>query len=107
MDLSLFNFKVEKNIKSERAEVVKSFLDEINLEREGTKYNKLTAKAIACKLGHIKELGDLYYFLSECKDYKKRNGSFSKYFFGALKVKSTSYPQFNKQSNNETRNEVV
>ena len=96
MDLSLFNFKVEKNIKSERAELIRSFLEEINNERKGTQYKPLTAKAVACKLGHVKELETLYYFLSQCKDYKKRNGSFSKYFFGVLKVReqSTGYPQF-------------
>lgn len=98
MDLSLFNFSQEKNVKSERADLIKQFLDFINIERVGTKYKPLTAKAVACKLGHIKDLDTLYYFLSECKDYKKRNGSFSKYFFGALKVRDNSqvFHSFNK-----------
>lgn len=77
----------KSRIKSERADIIRQFLEEINKERIGTKYKQLTGRAVAIKLGHLKDNGTLYYFLSECKDYKNRNGSFSKYFFGALKCK--------------------
>ena len=73
-------------IKSERADVIRQFVEEINRERTGTKYKQLSPKAIAIKLSHL-DLGSLYTFLSLCKDYKNRQGAFGKYFFGALKVK--------------------
>lgn len=74
-------------IKSERADIIRQFLEEMNKERLGTKYKPLTARAVAIKVGHLKDNATLYYFLSMCKDYKNRKGSFSKYFFGALKIK--------------------
>lgn len=85
----LFNIEKyqEKKINSERASIISEFVEEINKERIGTKFKKIQPRAVAIKLGHIKNKQDLYYFLSTCKDYKKRNGSFSKCFFGALKVK--------------------
>lgn len=70
----------------ERATIVKEFVDEINNER-GTKMKPLTAKYIAVKLGILKTNQELYEFLSECRDYKKRNGSFGKRFFGGFKEK--------------------
>lgn len=85
---TLKDFNLEKKeIKSERAEIISQFVDEINKEREGTKWQPVTGKGIAMKVSHIKEKSDLYYFLSVCKDYKNRGGSFSKCFFGSLKVK--------------------
>ena len=77
---------IKQGANSERASVIQQFLEEINKEREGTKFKPLSAKAIAIKLSHLK-LQDLYTFLSLAKDYKNRKQSFSKYFFGALKVK--------------------
>jgi len=69
---------------SERSSVIEEFVEAINLER-GKKYGKIKAKVIAIKLSHLK-LQELYWFLSVCKDYKNRNGSFSKCFWGSLKV---------------------
>lgn len=69
---------------SPRASVVEEFVDIINKERIGTKYEPVTGKTIALMTSHL-SLQDLFWFLSSCKDYKKRSGSFSKYFFGALK----------------------
>lgn len=72
---------------NERQYILSQFLEEINKERMGTKWKKLTGRAVAMKLSHLKDNNTLYYFLSICKDAKNRNGSFSKCFFGALKVK--------------------
>ena len=77
----------ETKIKSERAFILSLFIEEINKERLATKWQPITGRAIAMKLGHLKDNGTLYFFLSQCKDYKNRQGSFSKYFFGALKLK--------------------
>lgn len=73
--------------KSERASIVRQFVEEINAERVGTKWGQVTGKGIAMKLSHIKTNFDLYYFLSECRSYKRRKGAFSKFFFGSLKVR--------------------
>lgn len=82
-----FNFvKPVSKISSERQMVLKEFVDEINKERIGTTWKPITGKAVAMKLSHVKSLQDLYYFLSNCRDYKARNGNFSKCFFGSLKV---------------------
>jgi hypothetical protein len=72
---------------SERAELIGFFADEINKERKGTKYKPVTYRYIAVKLSHIKSRSDLYYLKSQALDYQARHGSFSKYFFGALKAR--------------------
>lgn len=72
--------------KTERGELLTEMLNIINEERKGTKYKPLSIKLLGIKLGHI-PTKDLYYTLSVGKDYKKRNGSFSKYLFGVIKVK--------------------
>jgi hypothetical protein len=91
-DREIFSFKDLKmpefnkpKITNERQLVIKEFVDEINKERNNTKWKPITARAVAIKLSHIKSLSDLYYFLSVCRDYAHRNGSFSKCFFGSLK----------------------
>jgi len=78
--------QIQTGANSERATVISIFVQEINKERTGTKFKQLSPKAIAIKLSHLK-LQDLYTFLSLCRDYKNRQKSFSRYFFGALKVK--------------------
>lgn len=80
-----FNQKTTKH-RDQRAELIEQFLVEINKEREGTKYKKLSYKVVLLKLKHIPDT-DLYIFYKECLDGKQRRGSFSKVFFGALKVK--------------------
>lgn len=89
-DRDLFSFKdfvipvkPEVKITNERQSIIKEFVDEINKERIGTKWKPITAKAVAIKLGMLKSNRELYEFLSECKDYKNRNGSFGKRFFGS------------------------
>lgn len=86
--IALFNLTVSPEIKrtSERAETIKEFVDAINAERVNTKFKKISPRLVAIKLAHLKQ-EDLYYFLSVCKDYRVRNGSFSKAFFGMLKVR--------------------
>lgn len=89
----------KKDTLNKRSLILKDFEIQINNEREaqgwgykkGTKWVKvlpITGKELALRLAHIKDPEDLLYFLSVCKDYKKRKGSFQKAFFGALKVKT-------------------
>ena len=82
-------------IRSKRAYLLSQFVEEINKERPCTYKTKqgkkktakpVTGRFIAVTLSHLSEF-DLEYFLSECKDYRNRNGSFSKGFFGMLKPK--------------------
>ncbi len=95
LSLLLQNYKTvtESNIVNKRQWIIKEFVDEINKERPCTytnskgkkvKLGKVTGRAVAIKLGHLSEF-DLTYFLSECRDYKHRKGSFSKRFFGSIK----------------------
>lgn len=82
--LEKYQTKTESNIVNKRQWLIKEFVDELNKERKGTKLKNVTGKMIAIKLSHLNEF-DLSYFLSECRDYKHRKGSFGKMFFGALK----------------------
>lgn len=83
------DFKITENklINSERAEIISQFVEEINNEREGTKWKPIHPRAVAVKLGHIKQKSDLYFFLKKCREYKANKGSFSKCFWGSLKPK--------------------
>jgi hypothetical protein len=81
-DFKIPEFKKPK-ITNERQTIIKEFVDAINRERIGTKFKPITARAVAIKLGMLKSNRELYEFLSECKDYKNRNGSFGKRFFGS------------------------
>lgn len=82
----ILNNLTPKQERSERASILKEIITIINEERQGTKFKPVTGSQIGVKTSHLSK-DDLYYVLSEGKDYKKRNGSFSKYFFGVLKVK--------------------
>lgn len=93
MQLSLIldkykNLTPTKNIGGKRADIIKEFVDEINLERLRTKYRSISPVSVAIKLSHLNE-SDLLYFLKDCKRYKLENKShsFSKMFFGSLKLK--------------------
>jgi len=79
--------KEKRGITNERQSIVKEFVDEINKERDGTKYKPVTGRGIAMKLSILKSNEELYQFLSECRDYKNRQGSFGKRFFGGYKEK--------------------
>ena len=80
--------KKKRGITNEMQVIIKDFVDEINKERAGSKYKPVTGKQIAVKLLTVfKTKQELYEFFSECKDYKNRNGSFSKRFWGGFKEK--------------------
>jgi hypothetical protein len=85
-----FQPKEKSRITNERQSILKEFVDEINKEREGSKWKPITGRAVAMKLQLLKTNQDLYAYLSECRDYKNRNGSFGKRFFGGSKVKKLS-----------------
>lgn len=108
--------KPKTKMTSERQGIVKEFFDALTLERrydnmhrwkstnaermkKGLSYlipedfkkhknflKPLTARYVAVTLSHLDQ-DELYRFLSSCRDYKHRNGSFSKMFFGALKTR--------------------
>lgn len=83
MDLSTYKapIKEETIVKSERAELVKSFLDRLNLERG--KFKPLTAKVVAVKLGKFKDNRSLYAFYKKCENAK----SFGAIFWWSMKQK--------------------
>lgn len=91
----------KKDTLNKRSLILKEFEIIINNERasQGWGYKKgktwvkvapITGKELGLRLAHIKDTEDLLYFLSICKDYKKRHGSFTKAFYGALKVKKNA-----------------
>ena len=71
-----------KKINSERAELIKFFVD--NLKQKNGK--PFPARGIAVKLSHLK-MEDLYYFKSVCADLQKCKGqvAFQKYFWWSIK----------------------
>lgn len=88
------NFKLnipKSKITNERQSIIKEFVDEINKERINTKYKLVSGSSIAIKLSVLKTKQELHEFLSECRDYKNRNGSFSKRFFGGFKEKKVDF----------------
>lgn len=85
----------ETKDRSERESLLKQFVEGVNAERP-CKYvvngktktlGKITGRAVAIKLGHIKKLSDLYFLLSLCNDAKNRGGSFSHEMFRNIKIK--------------------
>jgi len=92
--LKIKELEIKKpKINSERADILSQIVEEINKERPYTykvgdkkkTVNKIKPRAVAIKVSHI-PTKDLYYILSQGKDYKNRQGSFNKYFFGSIKV---------------------
>jgi hypothetical protein len=83
---------IKTKIVNERQYVISLIVEEINKERPCTyKVNGkkrtlglITPRAIAVKISHI-PTNDLYYMLSQGKDYKNSQGSFNKYFWGSIK----------------------
>jgi hypothetical protein len=68
------------NCKTHRGCLIGQIMNEVNKER------KTTFMAINMKLQGISD-DDIAYCLSNCKDYKNRNGSFGKCFWGSLKIR--------------------
>ena len=82
------NYKLPQKTKhkTEIGEIIDEYRTIINQEREGTKWKPLSFMAVRKKLEAIaSDKQELLMFLSICKDYRNRNGSFSKRFFGGLK----------------------
>lgn len=83
--------KYQKPIKEKKRGITnerQSVLKEIQTEME--KDGKVNVKLLAIRLSHI-PTEDLYFMLSEAKDYRKRGkGEFSKYIWGSIK------PRFDK-----------
>lgn len=75
--------KKKRGITNERQSVLKEIQTE--MEKDG----KVNVKLLAIRLSHI-PTEDLYFMLSEAKDYRKRGkGEFSKYIWGSIKPKKT------------------
>lgn len=75
---------LKRGITNERQSVLKEIQTE--MEKDG----KVNVKLLAIRLSHI-PTEDLYFMLSEAKDYRKRDkGEFSKYIWGSVKVKKLS-----------------
>ncbi len=83
--------KPEK-VLNDRQMIIKEMVCAINVERLGTKFKPITGRAVAMKVSHLKNIGDLFYLHSICKDYKNRHGHYSKCFFGSLKVVDKDKP---------------
>lgn len=80
--------KEKSKHKTEEGEIISEFMNEINLERIGTKFRKVNFMSVRTKLEAIANNKQaMREFLSNCKDSKSRSGSFSKCFYGALKIK--------------------
>jgi uncharacterized UBP type Zn finger protein len=69
-----------KDCKNYRGCLITQIQNEINKER------KTSFMAINMKLQGISD-DDIAYCLSNCKDYKNRNGSFGKCFWGSVKLR--------------------
>ena len=101
MNMHIGDILKAREIKSKRGthwtDMVKECVVIINEERLSTKYPQLSFIAVRNKVAHLDD-ASLAYLVSICKDAKNRKvlnkegflipGSFSKVFFGALKVKN-------------------
>lgn len=80
--------KKKRGITNEMQVIIKDFVDELNKERDPKHFKPVTGKQIAVKLLTVfKTNQELYEFLSECRDYKNRQGSFGKRFWGGFRPK--------------------
>lgn len=104
ISFSQTQFTFAKTRTSERAELVREFVDTLNLERRVQNYRRwkkdfkhltpdqfkkekiflkpLLPNFVAFKMSHLK-LPELYFFLKRCQ-----SGEFSKIWWGALKIKN-------------------
>lgn len=78
-----------KDLRTERGELLKQFLEQINMSRLGTAYKQVSIAKIGMDVGHI-ETKDLYYLLSVCNDAgnraKRFDQGFAKKFYYELSV---------------------
>lgn len=67
---------------------VQFFQTQINTDRQKAGEEILPFMAIRSKLAGVREIDDLRWFYKQCLKYSRKKGNtFSKCFFGALKVK--------------------
>ena len=84
---------LEKSIdrRTERGELLKQFLEPININRVSNKFKPVTIARISMLLPKEIPTNDLYYLLSVCKDAGNRsknyNEGFSKKFYWEIKKK--------------------
>ena len=73
------------------AAAVQCFQKKINEDRKIDKQPPLSFIVIRQKLAHVKEIDDLRWFYIQCLKYRNRKlgKTFSRCFFGALKVTNT------------------
>lgn len=77
-----------KDYNKDWARAVKYFVDRINVDRRKEKKPPVTFMQVRMKLIAVKEIDDLRIFYKKCCDYKykKRGNTFSKCFWGSLKI---------------------
>jgi len=75
-----------KKCKTKRGCLIGQMLLLINSERLGGPYKPLSYMALSRKLAHLTDY-DIEVTHSLARDYRNRQGSYSKYLFGALKAK--------------------
>lgn len=92
MELNLFTKYqlATKSKETERGELLKEFMEPINISRKSNKYQPVTIARMGMLVSHI-PTPDLYYLLSVCKDAGNRNKNyhtgFSKMFYWSIKPK--------------------
>lgn len=92
MQLDLFTkYQLQtKSKETERGELLKQFMEPINISRVSNKYQQVTIARMGMLVSHI-PTKDLYYLLSICKDAGNRNKNyhigFSKMFYWSIKPK--------------------
>ncbi len=71
------------------AAAIQFFQIQVNKDRAKAKQPPLPFMAIRSKLAGVREIDDLRWFYKQCLAYsrKKKGNTFSKCFFGALKIK--------------------
>ena len=89
--LKRFELKT-KDTRTERGELLKEFLEQINMSRLGSTFKPVGTARLGMDLAHI-PTKDLYYLLSVCKDSgtraKRYDQGFAKRFYYELKVQKT------------------
>ena len=92
MDQSLFaKYQLATTTrKTERGELLKEFMENINIARKGTPYKPLSITRVSMYLPKEIPTKDLYTLLSKCKDAGNRSKNyhqgFSKCFFYEIKA---------------------
>lgn len=82
-------FKIDKaQYEKDWAKAVQCFQVRVNVDRKKQKQKPLGFMAIRSKLAAVKEIDDLRWFYGQCLKYSyKKGNTFSKCFWGALKIK--------------------